>query len=491
MNEPKFTIVIPVYNPGEMLRRTIESVLHQTETSWELFCVDDGSTDASIEIMKAYAAKDPRIRYFPFEGDKTHHPRERKLREARGKYTFLCDHDDCMHPQLLAYAAWALETKGADFVDFGYFVNHAKTMPAFTRIDDFESQAYLFPKNNYKYLKPIGKWCLQMTFWSFVTRTAYVRNAHFTYGMELPPVLEILAQVKHPMLSLAQLYAYSVFEGSMARSALSLRYAKACCRDLRTSCELFDYGRKGRREDWHWVRTTSIARNLKYYLNWCLRSEGTVAPEDYEACARFLANEFAFFRKQGCLSLRDCGLRKYLRFSGFIRKWGGSADGNDKAGGIRLVNFLDVPESLQQETRLWRNSPSVQKYFRIPGITPEMHQGWLASLKRANPRSVAFIIEYDGEPIGVTYFHSIDYDKRFADWGLYLYRTDLRGKGVGSGVLNQILSYAREVLKMKRLYVDIMEGNVPSRSLCIRRGFVETGEKDGDFIRYVCELTEA
>ena len=58
---PKVSVIIPVYNVEPYLRQCLNSVINQTLKEIEIICVDDGSTDASLEILKEYAAKDKRI----------------------------------------------------------------------------------------------------------------------------------------------------------------------------------------------------------------------------------------------------------------------------------------------------------------------------------------------------------------------------------------------------------------------------------------------
>lgn len=55
------SVVIPVYNSGPFLRRCLDSVLEQTLKSIEVICVDDGSVDDSLEILREYARMDSRI----------------------------------------------------------------------------------------------------------------------------------------------------------------------------------------------------------------------------------------------------------------------------------------------------------------------------------------------------------------------------------------------------------------------------------------------
>ena len=63
----KISVVMAVYNTESFLAQAIESVLNQSFKEIELICVDDGSTDNSLEILKDYANKDNRIRVFSHE----------------------------------------------------------------------------------------------------------------------------------------------------------------------------------------------------------------------------------------------------------------------------------------------------------------------------------------------------------------------------------------------------------------------------------------
>ena len=59
--KPFYSIIIPVYNIVSYLRECLDSVLAQTFTDWEAICVDDGSTDNSLDILIKYSIIDRRI----------------------------------------------------------------------------------------------------------------------------------------------------------------------------------------------------------------------------------------------------------------------------------------------------------------------------------------------------------------------------------------------------------------------------------------------
>lgn len=62
MNSAKVSVIIPVYNTERYLCECLESIINQTLRELEIICVDDGSTDASLEIPHEYEKRDERIR---------------------------------------------------------------------------------------------------------------------------------------------------------------------------------------------------------------------------------------------------------------------------------------------------------------------------------------------------------------------------------------------------------------------------------------------
>lgn len=98
MNQPTYiSIGIPFYNAESYLEGAICSVLAQTHTSWELILIDDGSTDQSLEIAKAYAKKDNRIKVLSDDKNKKLASRLNQIIDE-AKYDFIArmDADDLM-----------------------------------------------------------------------------------------------------------------------------------------------------------------------------------------------------------------------------------------------------------------------------------------------------------------------------------------------------------------------------------------------------------
>ena len=96
----EISVIIPVFNTGMILKNTIESVLDQTFTDFELIIVDDGSTDSTTAGV-LNCQTDRRIRIIHQENSGVAAARNRGIREARGRYIAFLDHDDLYLPEKL------------------------------------------------------------------------------------------------------------------------------------------------------------------------------------------------------------------------------------------------------------------------------------------------------------------------------------------------------------------------------------------------------
>ena len=87
----KVSIIIPVYNAEKYLKRCLDSVLSQTLKDIEIICVNDGSTDNSIQILKEYGSK---IKVINQENQGLSVARNTGLKEAKGEFVAFLDSDD-------------------------------------------------------------------------------------------------------------------------------------------------------------------------------------------------------------------------------------------------------------------------------------------------------------------------------------------------------------------------------------------------------------
>lgn len=96
------SIVMPAYNAAGTIRLSVESVLAQTVSDWELIVIDDGSSDDTAEILEQMAARDRRIRFLQNERNSgVSYTRNRAVALAEGEWIAFLDSDDLWHPQKL------------------------------------------------------------------------------------------------------------------------------------------------------------------------------------------------------------------------------------------------------------------------------------------------------------------------------------------------------------------------------------------------------
>ncbi len=104
-----FSIIIATYNRAHSLPAVIESIVRQTYAEWELIIVDDGSTDASAEVVKPFLT-DVRVRYMPQAQNRgAFAARNVGIEAAVGDYLVIWDSDDFLYPEALARLKAELE----------------------------------------------------------------------------------------------------------------------------------------------------------------------------------------------------------------------------------------------------------------------------------------------------------------------------------------------------------------------------------------------
>lgn len=126
MGYPQISVIIPVYNAEEYVEESIRSVFAQGIGDIEIICVDDGSSDRSVEILQKLAACDRRIRVVCQENRSAGAARNHGMKYARGTYVHFLDADDRVCGGIYQKAIQKLEATGADVCMFQYlFYDHS------------------------------------------------------------------------------------------------------------------------------------------------------------------------------------------------------------------------------------------------------------------------------------------------------------------------------------------------------------------------------
>lgn len=117
-NNPKLTIIVPVYNVERYLFQCIESIRAQTFTDFEVLCINDGSPDRSGEILDLYSRVDSRIKVIELANQGVSHARNVGIEAAKGKYLCFVDSDDLLMPEMCDICVSAFEKEGLDIIKF-------------------------------------------------------------------------------------------------------------------------------------------------------------------------------------------------------------------------------------------------------------------------------------------------------------------------------------------------------------------------------------
>jgi glycosyltransferase involved in cell wall biosynthesis len=95
------SVIMPAYDVAPYIGAAIESVIAQTTTAWELLIVDDGSTDSTADIVRAYLDRDSRVRLLQQANRGISGARNAALRESSGEFLAILDSDDLWEPDYL------------------------------------------------------------------------------------------------------------------------------------------------------------------------------------------------------------------------------------------------------------------------------------------------------------------------------------------------------------------------------------------------------
>ncbi len=115
----KLSVIIPVYNVAEYLPKCLESILNQPFKDLEIICVNDGSTDNSLDVLKEYQAKDNRIKIIDKGNEGSGVARNTGIENALGEYLYFVDSDDWLEDNCLEKIINKADDLKTDILIFG------------------------------------------------------------------------------------------------------------------------------------------------------------------------------------------------------------------------------------------------------------------------------------------------------------------------------------------------------------------------------------
>lgn len=183
MNQPKVSVIIPVYNTEKYLRECLDSIVNQTLKDIEIICVDDGSSDGSPCILEEYRAKDSRVVVIKQANSGLSSARNRGMHRAHGEYIAFVDSDDYLELNALEKASQIAIAEDLDIIVFErrmFFDTKKLTQnPPFHYKHITEATEIMSGIQHVMTSKDQGTYCV--TVWSALWRRAFLEEHHISF----------------------------------------------------------------------------------------------------------------------------------------------------------------------------------------------------------------------------------------------------------------------------------------------------------------------
>lgn len=226
ISREKISIIVPVYNVEDYLRRCVESIRNQSYKNIQIILVDDGSVDRSLDICNQVALNDPRIEVHHTENRGSVSARKYGMKKAEGVYTCFVDADDYLSCDMVSRLFSILKNSDADFVHFG----HIEEKDGEEQEVCFFDETVIDLTNNKDKILFLQKYILNGTnkefisssIWSKMFKTDFIKNCirylpdEQQYGEDLICLCRCILESRRIVLTKEILYHYTIREASLS-----------------------------------------------------------------------------------------------------------------------------------------------------------------------------------------------------------------------------------------------------------------------------------
>lgn len=295
---PKISVIIPVYNVEEYLRKCLDSVINQTYKNLEIICIDDGSPDNCGAILDEYAKKDNRIIVVHQENAGVSSARNRGLDIAKGEYIAFVDSDDWLEPECYEFSVKEFEKDSdIDLVSWGVNVIDEKNIE--TLKYNHLVNWYKYPFSGKKLSSEYIKNRLTGALWRLLFKGSIIKNNNIKFadlklGEDLLFVIEYLLFVQYIYFSDNYLYNYILRQDSAMdkfhpeKNALfAISSFLSCTKEFINFCKKENIHIQGESK----CLFNRIIGAMLYPLNYINKSDTQIAIKKLEELASFLDDE--------------------------------------------------------------------------------------------------------------------------------------------------------------------------------------------------------
>ncbi len=313
----KISVIVPVYNVKDYLRKCLDSLKNQTFKDFEAILVNDGSTDGSLDILNEYANLDSRFIVINQENKGLSGARNTGLKNAKGDFVYFLDSDDYIHHQLLEITYNMAVKNNADMVAFEFFKIKNNKQPV---IQDISVSSSICTVSNSPILKLNNKKGNRVSFnvWTKLYKKSLLDGMEFIEKIkfeDVPFTLGILSKKPKTIILDKELYFYVIREASISHQKSNAQHIK----DYHTgiSYVIDIYKNEKLKSEFNLLIKTLIPNLLNQQLKRCLEKNN----ENREEMLKVFGNELRDFRKKGVLKLRGHNPLTYLKYLHIMKKY--------------------------------------------------------------------------------------------------------------------------------------------------------------------------
>ena len=185
-NNPKVSIVVPIYNVEKYLRQCLDSIVNQTLKDIEIICVNDGSKDSSPEIIEEYVKKDSRVKVITKENSGYGNSMNRGFDMATGEYIGIVESDDYADPDMFEKLYDIAKKNDLDIVKSGFYFYYSVPEEKNEKVEivsQVRANKTFCPATDFKAnMEMVEFFNLKPTIWSAIYRKDFIRENNIRFN---------------------------------------------------------------------------------------------------------------------------------------------------------------------------------------------------------------------------------------------------------------------------------------------------------------------
>ncbi|MBR1841546.1 MAG: glycosyltransferase family 2 protein [Alphaproteobacteria bacterium] len=306
MSNCKISVIVPVFNEAKVLPRCMDSLLKQTLRDMEVICINDGSTDNSLNILQNYATRDARFKIISQENQGLSISRNKGINMAHGEYIFFLDSDDYLHPQALEIFYQTAVKSGAPVVVSKNYCKLGKDVvsSALMNIDNIRYKICKTPLSGlYRHR------LISAVAWNKLYKKEALQDFRFIEGIyfeDWPFTACLFSNIKNFALINEKVYVYNTSSPSITRSKFTIRKIHDYIVGIRYVYNYFM--RLNKAKEWEIVRKNRINTSIKMML-----SKISKSTDNIDELERYFKQEYVKLANEHLVYFGDLSLKSKFR----------------------------------------------------------------------------------------------------------------------------------------------------------------------------------